>query len=155
MWEPWPLATLWASTACNRDIFTFTFYSIRNKRNATLILPDLIFITITNEAYKLWRTSLCCFLHPPLVLPRSHPRIFPNAFSIGEGDSAVGIATGYALDGRGVGVRVPVEARFFSTPRPPNRFWGPPNPPVQWVPGALFRGKAAGAWTTWFHTHTK
>jgi hypothetical protein len=27
MWEPWPLATLWASTACNRDIFTFTFYN--------------------------------------------------------------------------------------------------------------------------------
>jgi hypothetical protein len=24
MWEPWPLTTLWASTACNRDIFTFT-----------------------------------------------------------------------------------------------------------------------------------
>jgi hypothetical protein len=28
MWEPWPLATLWASTACNRDIFTFTFINI-------------------------------------------------------------------------------------------------------------------------------
>jgi hypothetical protein len=28
-------------------------------------------------------------------------------------DSAVGIGTGYGLDGRGVGVRVPVEAIFF------------------------------------------
>jgi hypothetical protein len=27
-------------------------------------------------------------------------------------DSAIGIATGYGLDGRGVGVRVPVGARF-------------------------------------------
>jgi hypothetical protein len=26
MWEPWPLVTLGASTACNRDIFTFFFY---------------------------------------------------------------------------------------------------------------------------------
>jgi hypothetical protein len=26
MWEPWPLATLGASTACNRDIFTFFFF---------------------------------------------------------------------------------------------------------------------------------
>jgi hypothetical protein len=29
--------------------------------------------------------------------------------------SAVGIATGCGLDGRGVGVRVPVGARFFFT----------------------------------------
>jgi hypothetical protein len=28
-------------------------------------------------------------------------------------ESAVGTATGYRLDGRGVGVRVPVRARFF------------------------------------------
>jgi hypothetical protein len=28
MWEPRPLATLGASTACNRDILTFTFYII-------------------------------------------------------------------------------------------------------------------------------
>jgi hypothetical protein len=30
-------------------------------------------------------------------------------------DSAVGIATGYGLDGRGVGVRVPVGSRIFSS----------------------------------------
>jgi hypothetical protein len=30
-------------------------------------------------------------------------------------DSAVGIATGYGLDDRGVGVRVPTESRIFST----------------------------------------
>jgi hypothetical protein len=38
---------------------------------------------------------------------------------------SVGIATGYGLDGRGVGVRVPVGSRFFSPPLPPDRFWGP------------------------------
>jgi hypothetical protein len=31
MWEPRPLATLGASTACNSDIFTFLIYS--NSRN--------------------------------------------------------------------------------------------------------------------------
>jgi hypothetical protein len=31
-------------------------------------------------------------------------------------DSAVGIATGYGLDDKRVGVRVPVGARFFSSP---------------------------------------
>jgi hypothetical protein len=35
---------------------------------------------------------------------------------------AVGIATGYGLDDGGVGVRVPVGARFFSSPRRLDRF---------------------------------
>jgi hypothetical protein len=42
-------------------------------------------------------------------------------------DSSVGIATGYGLDDRGVGVRVPVGARFFSSPRCPDRFWSLPS----------------------------
>jgi hypothetical protein len=42
-------------------------------------------------------------------------------------DSAIGISTGYGLDGRGVGVRVPVGARFFAPPRRPDRFWGQPS----------------------------
>jgi hypothetical protein len=42
-------------------------------------------------------------------------------------DNAVGIATGYGLDGQGVGVRVLVGARFFSSPLHSDQFWGPPN----------------------------
>jgi hypothetical protein len=42
-------------------------------------------------------------------------------------DSSVGIVTGYGLDDRGVGVRVPVESRIFCTPRRPDTFWGPPS----------------------------
>jgi hypothetical protein len=43
----------------------------------------------------------------------------------GEGKhSAVGIATGYGLDGRGIGVRVPIKERLFSHPRRPYLFWG-------------------------------
>jgi hypothetical protein len=40
-------------------------------------------------------------------------------------DNAVGIATGYGLDDRGVGVRVPVRSRIFSSQRRPDRLWGP------------------------------
>jgi hypothetical protein len=40
--------------------------------------------------------------------------------SVGR-DNAVGIATGYGLDYRGVGVRVPVVSRIFSSPRHPHR----------------------------------
>jgi hypothetical protein len=42
-------------------------------------------------------------------------------------DSAVGIATGYGLDSRGVGFRVTVGSRIFSSPRRPGRLWGPPS----------------------------
>jgi hypothetical protein len=42
-------------------------------------------------------------------------------------DSSVGKATGYGLDGRGVGVRDPVGSRIFSSPRRPDRLWGPPS----------------------------
>jgi hypothetical protein len=37
----------------------------------------------------------------------------------------VGIATGYRLDEGGIGARVPVEARILSSPRRPDRIWGP------------------------------
>jgi hypothetical protein len=41
--------------------------------------------------------------------------------------SSVGIATGCRLDDRGVGVRVLVTSRILSSPRRPDRLWGPPN----------------------------
>jgi hypothetical protein len=42
-------------------------------------------------------------------------------------DSSVGVATGYGLDDRGVVVRVKLESRIFSSPRRPDRNWGPPS----------------------------
>jgi hypothetical protein len=42
-------------------------------------------------------------------------------------DSSVGIATGYGPDDRGIGVRVPVGSRIFSSARRPDRLCGPPN----------------------------
>jgi hypothetical protein len=43
----------------------------------------------------------------------------------GRWDSAIGIATGYGLEDRGVRVRVPIWSRIFSSPRRPDRFRGP------------------------------
>jgi hypothetical protein len=55
-------------------------------------------------------------------------------------DSAVGIATGYVLDGRGVGVLVPVGARFLSSRRRPGWFWGPPSLLPNGYRGLFLRG---------------
>jgi hypothetical protein len=41
--------------------------------------------------------------------------------------SIVGITTGYGLDDRGVGVRVAVGPRIFSSPCCPDWLFGPPN----------------------------
>jgi hypothetical protein len=57
--------------------------------------------------------------------------------------SAVGIARGYGLDDRGVGVRVCVRSRIFS-PRRPDQLWGPPSLLIQWVQRLFPRGKARG-----------
>jgi hypothetical protein len=58
-------------------------------------------------------------------------------------DNSVGIATGYGLDYRGVGVRVPVWSRVFSTLLGPAV--EPTQPPIQWVPGLPSPGvKRAG-----------
>jgi hypothetical protein len=48
-------------------------------------------------------------------------QVFPLTHSV------VGIATGYGLDGRMVGVRVPVGSSIFSSPCLSARFWGPPS----------------------------
>jgi hypothetical protein len=44
--------------------------------------------------------------------------------------SGVGIAA-YGLENRGVGVRVPVGSRIFTSLYRPDRLWG--QPPIQWV----------------------
>jgi hypothetical protein len=46
-------------------------------------------------------------------------------------DSAIGIATHYGLDDRGVGVPSPGRVKNFLL------FHGPTQPPIQWVLGAL------------------
>jgi hypothetical protein len=57
--------------------------------------------------------------------------------------SAVGIATGYGLDERGVGVRVPVGSKIFSSPHRPERLWGPQNLLSSGFPGVKRSGREA------------
>jgi hypothetical protein len=53
-------------------------------------------------------------------------------------DSVVGITTGYGLDDGGVGVRVPVGTRIFSTSSRPAL--ESTQPPIEWVLGAISPG---------------
>jgi hypothetical protein len=51
-------------------------------------------------------------------------------------DSSVGIATGYGMDGREVGVRVPTGSEI-SLLHVVQMALGSTHPPIQWVPGAF------------------
>jgi hypothetical protein len=70
---------------------------------------------------------------------------FSDSTKHGSRDSAVGIATGYGLDDRGIEVEVPVGSRIFSSTRRPDRFWGPSNLLSGRYGGSFPGGKAAGA----------
>jgi hypothetical protein len=58
---------------------------------------------------------------------------------MGSRESSVGIATGYGLDDREVGVQVPVESRITLLYVVLTAL-GFTQPPIQWVPGALSLG---------------
>jgi hypothetical protein len=59
--------------------------------------------------------------------------------------SAVGIATGYGLDDRRVGVPVPVTSIIFTSSYRPDRLSGSPNLLSSWYRALLTGVKAAGA----------
>jgi hypothetical protein len=60
-----------------------------------------------------------------ILRPHSLPGVITHTL-IRSRDSVVDIATGYGLDDQGVGVRVSVESRIFSSSHRPDRLWGPP-----------------------------
>jgi hypothetical protein len=78
----------------------------------------------------------------PVVATENHTMSLPVTETILDTltrktrDSEVAMATGYGLDDRGVGVRVPVGSRIVSS-RPA---LGSNQSPIQWVPGALSPG---------------
>jgi hypothetical protein len=55
-------------------------------------------------------------------------------------DSSVGIATGYVLDVRMIGVRFPAGLGIFLFDTASKPALGSTQPPIQWVPGALSLG---------------
>jgi hypothetical protein len=70
---------------------------------------DLVILKILGEKYKLLYDSPYWVTFDPL-----------------SRDSSVGIVTGYGLE-YGAEVPVTVRSRTFSSPRRPDRLWGPPD----------------------------
>jgi hypothetical protein len=61
-------------------------------------------------------------------------------FGKGSRDGVVSIATSYGLDDQGVGVRILVGSKVFSSPCRPDRLWCPPDLLSNGCPGALSLG---------------
>jgi hypothetical protein len=81
------------------------------------------------------RSKAYCFPHKLYTLYHSY-RV--------SRDSVGGIATGYRLDDWGVGVRVLVGSRFFSSHHHPDQIWRPSNLLSNGYRGLFPGGKAAG-----------
>jgi hypothetical protein len=84
---------------------------------------------VTSSVFKLGLHLWVCSTANSYMEVAGHPH---SAFcsmpiDMRSRDSVVGTATSYGLDDRGVAVRVPVGSRIFSSPRRPDRFWGPPS----------------------------
>jgi hypothetical protein len=73
-------------------------------------------------------------------LARNKPKL--NRIIIGGSSSSI---FSYGLDDRGVGVRIPVGVRIFTSPNRPDRLWVPPNLLSNGYRGPFPGGKAAGA----------
>jgi hypothetical protein len=90
-----------------------------------------------------------CYIDMCPVVPFSKVNGGTPVFSVNR-DSVAHIATGYGMDDRGVGVRVPVGSEF-SVPCIIQTGSGPTQPPIQWVPGALSPGQSG--WGVKLTTH--
>jgi hypothetical protein len=95
---------------------------VLTNRLASAIFSDYVSLSLASS----YAWQLCARL---VFLVLRYPLLMFNVFIlvIRSRDSAVGVATGYGLDDRGVGVRVPVGSRIFTFPCRPDRLWGPPS----------------------------
>jgi hypothetical protein len=81
-----------------------------------MICPSALVVTSdpVMDCHECWDYDRASYVHSTYALFNTLP-------------PAVGTETDYGLDDRGVGVRVPVGSRMFSSPSRADRLWGPPS----------------------------
>jgi hypothetical protein len=75
------------------------------------------------------------------------PKFRRNIWTPRSRGNVFGIATSYWLDDRGVGIRVPVGSRIFSSPRHLGRLWGRPSLLSSAYRDLFPGGKLTGTWS--------
>jgi hypothetical protein len=118
--------------------------SLSNAVRGLLYISDLTLNLLLEPKFKV---HVCfCVKNTCLSLRVESEGGLVSTSASGNPQSAVGIATGYGLDGRGVKVSVPGGERFFF--RHPDRFWGPSSILSNEYQGLFPLGKAAGTLTS-------
>jgi hypothetical protein len=79
-----------------------------------------------------------CSIHPPQNLKPHSYLTFQVYTSTRSLDSSVCIVAGCGPENRGVGIRVPIGSRFFTSRL--EELWGSTQPLIQWVPRDMFPG---------------
>jgi hypothetical protein len=109
-----PTYDIWGSHTVKTRIIVF--YDV-----ASLLLPWRWRQLVLPELWHLYTRLHGAMTHKITVI-----YFYMNSLGVSR-DSTVGIATSYWLDVRGVGVRVAVGSRIFTSPCRSDRLWGPPN----------------------------
>jgi hypothetical protein len=82
-------------------------------------------LALQDEGYRIWNSKMWSWV--PRNSDLRMTALARTSSNCRSRDSVISIATSYGLDVQGVGVRVAVGSRIFSSPAGPDRLWGPPN----------------------------
>jgi hypothetical protein len=121
---------MWCRTGLTPSFFVFLLLLTIQPLLCTHLSPHLQLPT-TRSRKHIIKCSGLKFRASLLILHWTGYRAYNlaqvNIYLFMNRDSAVGIATGYRLNDRGVGARVLVGSRIFFSTRRPDRLWGPPS----------------------------
>jgi hypothetical protein len=134
---PLSVHVVWERSDSNEGLKEYSLYINKTSLSITNITSITKYVYVLHKhiphllAFTSWNATVVSSLY---IFSYIYIYIYIYLVSMSQ-DSAVGISSGYGLDDRGVGVRVPVGSRIFSKSSRPAL--GSTQPPIQWVRGTL------------------